>query len=522
MWAKTFLRLLLTALILTLCGACAATAPATAPPPAPTATAVTWTGSGTRVVAFQQTPIPPTPSSGGSSVDPGVCLMPTTTAAIHYRVAATLDYSAHTVTVEQAVDYLNQSDQAMREIVFYVPPNAQPDVFTLDDLALGGYDETPPATLEGARLTVPLPVPLLPGCSQQITLVYTLRPPRMGSGYFPQQGYFGYEERQFNLGLWLATITHFTDGEWITPLPFNIGEQTVFPAATFEVALTVLNAPEDLIAVGPGTMRRDGNTWTFTLPAARDLSITLSDQYRRLSTDTANGVTVELYTLPDAQPPEDADYHAPRHALATAALALELYTDLYGSYPYERLVVVESAFRDGMEFSGLVFVGGEWFRSYDGDPAGYLTLITAHEVSHQWWYNLVANDQSAAPWLDEALAIYSEYIFLQENYPDLQSWWWDFRVNAFSPEGFVDATIYEFDSTRAYINAVYLRGARLMHGLRQDLGGEAFFTWLHDYCNATRGKVAAAADLWAALPPDALATTYATRAAFLRDPGPRE
>ncbi len=39
-----------------------------------------------------------------------------------------------------------------------------------------------------------------------------------------------------------------------------------------------------------------------------------------------------------------------------------------------------------------------------------------HEVAHQWWYNVVGNDQVNHPWLDEALAQYSTYLYFRDTY----------------------------------------------------------------------------------------------------------
>jgi aminopeptidase N len=267
---------------------------------------------------------------------------------------------------------------------------------------------------------------------------------------------------------------------------------------------------------------RSSNTWEFRLRQARDLAVTLSTEYHRIVTVAPNGVQIELYTLDDAQPSEGAQFDGPLHALETASAALELFADLYGPYPHNRLVVVESEFPDGMEFSGIVFVGGEWFRSYSGDPASYLTLITAHEVAHQWWYDLVGSNQSAEPWLDESLCTYSEFVFLEENYPQLTDWWWRFRVYSWGPDGLVDSSVYAFDNTRAYINAVYLRGATLLHELRAVMGGETFFAWLNTYASTMKGQIADANDLWHAMSDDALQRTTEIRKRFLRHPGGTE
>ncbi|MBC8098899.1 MAG: hypothetical protein H7Y11_05615, partial [Armatimonadetes bacterium] len=200
------------------------------------------------------------------------------------------------------------------------------------------------------------------------------------------------------------------------------------------------------------------------------------------------------------------------------AQSLSMYADLFGTFPYDRFVVVQGDFPDGMEFSGLVFVSTQWFKGYTGDPAGYLMLITVHEIAHQWWYARVGNDPALAPWLDEALATYSEYVFLEQVYPDLTDWWWEFRIESWAPEGFVDSTVYEFTSIRAYINAIYLRGVKLLHALRGDLGTDAFFDWLRRYAAAGAGEVVTPSFFWSLLTPEQLTATAATRALYLRLP----
>lgn len=499
------------------------TPPATAPPPAPTSTQLVLVTppSTTRALhtahpAATIVPIHPTPEAG-----PCAEIHTADQATIHYTITAEVDYDLHSVSVIQAIDYLNDSSEELSELVFYVAANKEPGVFRLEDVTVNAQANSPPAELVGVRLSVPLDQALLPGCRQTLELRYTVFPPRIGTGFFPRQGYLGHSDRQFNLGLWTPTIAAYQDGDWLTPAPINIGEQAVTPAADYEVALTVSHAPANLTVAGPGRVHRSEGTWYFSLEAARDFVLSLSSEYYQFTTASSQGVQIELYVFEDALPPADAEYDAPLQALDTAATALELYADLFGPYPYERLVILESDFPDGMEFSGLVFVGGEWFRSYHGSPAGYLTLITAHEISHQWWYNLVANNQSIYPWLDEALATYSEYMFLEENYPDLTNWWWDFRVNAYEPAGMVDSSVYQFESARAYINAVYLQGARMMHALRQEIGGEAFFQWLHDYATTMRGLIATPPDLWGALPNQLFSRTEAIRAQYFALPTSR-
>ena len=34
----------------------------------------------------------------------------------------------------------------------------------------------------------------------------------------------------------------------------------------------------------------------------------------------------------------------------------------------------------------------------------------SHELSHQWWYGIVGDDQFHEPWLDESFATWSEFL----------------------------------------------------------------------------------------------------------------
>ena len=128
----------------------------------------------------------------------------------------------------------------------------------------------------------------------------------------------------------------------------------------------------------------------------------------------------------------------------------------------------------------------------------------------------VGNDAALNPWLDEALATYSEYLFIESHYPAYKNWWWSFRVAGFFPQGKVDSEVYEFATAREYINAVYLRGVQMLHNLRVDIGDEAFFRLLRDYLAAGDGEIADPTLFWRQLAPEQRDLTVATRTEYLR------
>jgi hypothetical protein len=432
---------------------------------------------------------------------------------VRYDIQAVLDWPAHTVQVEQQVHFRNDTAFPLDEIIFTVEVNREPEDFQLREVRDADDQRITDYALDGSRLTVFFPEALPPGDETTVTLDYRLAIPQIVDGYREGHlGYWGYSERQINLGLWFPLVAAY-DGTWITPAFHWVGEHFRLRAADFTVELHIDEAPAGVRVAGPGTVEKvDAHTWRFALDGARELSISLSEQFKVLRNTSPSGVAVELYYLPvDA-----AD--APRYALDVAVDALALYEELYGPYPYKRLVVVQGDFPDGMEFSGLVFVSDHWFATWKERTRSWLTVITAHEIAHQWWYVQVGNDQGMTPYLDEALAIYSEVLFLERYYPNDIEWWWQFRVDKYEPTGYVDTPIYDFYSPRGYINAIYLRGALMMEALRQDMGDPAFFAWLRRYGQLMHGQIADPVDFWGAMPDEQYAATKATRQKYLQQP----
>ena len=119
---------------------------------------------------------------------------------------------------------------------------------------------------------------------------------------------------------------------------------------------------------------------------------------------------------------------------------------------------------------------------------------------HQWWYSWVGNDQVHEPWLDEALAMYSEYLYYERFYPNLLEWWWAGRVDkGLQLSGPIDRTIYDFADTRSYANVVYGRSAHFAHDLRQTVGDGPLFAFLKDYGRRFAYRIATGNDFWAVL-----------------------
>jgi hypothetical protein len=399
---------------------------------------------------------------------------PATSTRTNYIIYATLDFEAHALTASETIRYYNNTGVALSDIVFSVQPNRYGNCFTMssiaqDNLALASYN------LNDQRLTAYLPQPLQPGAATTFTLDFTLSLPVKRS-----DGLFGYDFNQINLVDWYPFIVPYNGG-WILHDPMPFGEHLVYDSSDIEVNL---KTGADVIIAASAPAEANGEWTRYRLYGARTFTLSASDEFL-MSESAVGSVVIRTYYFDGYQGAGDG-------MLRAALSAVGLFDVKFAPYPYQSLSVVQADINDGQEYDGLVFLSTEFYGQYGGEAKSNLVTIGVHEIAHQWWFGLVGNDQALEPWLDEAMALYSERIFYEFNYPRYGDWWWQFRVDYFGPAGYVDTNIYNGGTFRAYTNAVYLNGAYFIEGLRTRMGDEAFYRFLKDYASRySRGRATA-------------------------------
>ena len=103
--------------------------------------------------------------------------------------------------------------------------------------------------------------------------------------------------------------------------------------------------------------------------------------------------------------PEHAG-QADRHFQAARA-ALRYFGEWFGAYPYPNLTIVDPAWQSGaggMEYPTLITAGTSWLA-----PRGVAEPedVVVHETGHQFWYGVVATNETEHAWMDEGLTTYS-------------------------------------------------------------------------------------------------------------------
>lgn len=394
-----------------------------------------------------------------------------------YRLDVNLDYPARQLQVEESLLYVNQSGQALPDLLLVVDAARYPGVFHLETIHWEAESPVYAYRLEGRLLRLEFARPLEPGESLQLELTFNLSLPY-------QSLPFGYTDRQLNLTDWYAIAPPFLPGEgWLAPPPHAFGEHQAYDLADYEV---LIRTPEPgLVLAAPGDGHAGADGFRYHLEAARHFAWSASLEYLVLE-QPLDGRTLRAFVFPEHR-------LAGESALQTMAQALPLYEALFGAYPRKTLAMIEADFYDGYEADGAFFLDQVYFNDPFRAPENLLTTLVAHETAHQWFYASLGSDQANQPWLDEAFCTYSELIFYQHAYPDSAGWWWQFRVQRLNPSGFVDSTIYDFENIQPYINAVYLRGASFLHDLRALLGDDLFFELLQDYARRGSGTFVSSA-----------------------------
>ena len=233
----------------------------------------------------------------------------------------------------------------------------------------------------------------------------------------------------------------------------------------------------------------------------------VTGEMHKVSGQTKKGVEVHSWATV-AQPKEHLKY-----ANDEAIKILEFFTDYFQTpFPLKKLdqVAVPDFESLAMENWGLItyrevgLLADPKNRSLSGEQL--ITLVISHEISHQWFGNLVTMKWWDDLWLNESFASIMENLAPDALHPDWHQWE-DFatsRVLSASQRDIykdvqsVGVEVQHPDEIMTLFDPaiVYAKGARLLSMLRDYIGEEAFRSGLksyfkkHSYSNTER------TDLW--------------------------
>jgi hypothetical protein len=363
---------------------------------------------------------------------------------LDYKINVRLDTGSKTVAGREIITWTNSSAVAVTELPFHAYLNAFKNVhstFMLEDqrgegrrqkLSVSGLDKEgwgycdiqaiqasfaggkdsfdllpglryihpdDDNTLDRTLFSVKLPAPLMPQKTIVITIDFVSKLPLN----MPRTGY--YQDFYF-VAQWFPKLGVFQGGQW-NAHQFHRNCEFFADFASFDVTIAV---PGTYVIGATGvlsdsTAQDDGTvSYRFEQLCVHDFAWTAYPHYRvahkKFIEEGLPEVDIRLLYQPDNEKFMDDFFDATESTLKYFGL-------WYIPYPYGHLTVVDVPRKSkamGMEYPTLFTVCSDWLEPRDTMERHSLTI---HECGHQFWYGMIANNETEDAWLDEGFDTYA-------------------------------------------------------------------------------------------------------------------
>jgi hypothetical protein len=405
-----------------------------------------------------------------------------------YHLEFTIADNLYQITGSEEVRYTNTENVPLTEVHFRLFPNILGGEMKIANLTVNGQTATPSYELADSLMIVLLSAPLEVGQSIKMDYEVTI-PQEVDLNY----GVLAYFDDVLALAHAYPVICVYDDEGWNAEIPPQDGDVTYADAAFY---LVQVRAPKGLTLVTSGreiSRGEEGQTQVLTVAngPARDFYLAASPKYVEIS-KTFGEVTIRSYAPRELR-------NGAQLALEVASRSIDVFSRRYAPYPYTEFDIVSTpTLALGIEYPGMTAITTRIYDldgEYRGSPVSvYMESTVAHEVGHQWFYQLVGNDQLDDPWLDESLTQFVTLQYYADEYgkngeegycAGLENRWE--RVNkADIPIGMPVANYQGAE----YGAIVYGRGALFFVALRDEMGTEAFDGFLKEYTESLSWGIA--------------------------------
>lgn len=420
---------------------------------------------------------------------------------VNYRIVATLDDKAHTLTGTIEIGYVNNSPDALPEIWMHLWGNAYKNrqtAFCKQKLRDGstrfyfadekdlGFFKNLDFTVNGQKIewkydakhpdiaVLKLAQPLPPGGSITIATPFVLKIPAS----FSRLGHVG---TSYQMTQWYPKPAVYDQKGW-HPMPYLDMGEFYSEFGSFDVTLTL---PENYVVGATGVLQTPSeieflakketesreiirmmtnekihpynDSFPISSPAMKTIRYTaerihdfawFADKRFLVAKDTAHlasGKTVDCWAM--FPPSKKKVLKTSQGELwAKGAFyvrrAVEFYSGKVGEYPYPHATAVHSALSagGGMEYPMITVIG-------NSSSAESLDDVITHEVGHNWFYGILASNERDHPFMDEGLNSYYEHRYMMQYY------------GKYDPVG-LPKFIYNPDKNGPLLNTGYLMLAR--------------------------------------------------------------
>jgi aminopeptidase N len=315
-------------------------------------------------------------------------------------------------------------------------------------------------------ITADLPAPANQGDQFFVKIYYSGTP--QSSGW----GSFGFDTHQGDPIIWSLSQPDNARTWW----PCNDD-----PSDKADSADVMLTVSDDLVASSNGTLESETDNgdgtktfhWKEHYPIPSYL-ISLAISNYEIITDwyvTAGGDSMPVvhYVYPET-------YNDALESFNVTVSMIEAMAEKFGEYPYldEKYAHSEFPWPGAMEHQTNCSYGS-WLITGNHD----FDWLTAHELGHQWYGDMITCETWEDVWLNEGFATYSEAVWAE-----YIGGFTGYRNYMISIDNYFDGGNFPgpiYDPDQLFNETVYEKAGWALHMLRHVLGDDAFFQALWDY-----------------------------------------
>ena len=403
--------------------------------------------------------------------------------SVTYDLKCSLDDTAHALYLISDVEVLNESNNLISELPFYLYPNAYADnggAIVISNVSTQTHKIS--YEINDVNMVVNLDRPLKGGESVVLKISSRVDLPK-------GKGRLGYGDGYYNLHAFYPRLAYY-DGNSFVVVPYsNIGDSFYF---SMDDMIIKINYPSKytLAYAGEVVGQSEDEKYkeqTIKIDNARDVALSLCENFN-LYENTEGEVKIYHYTS------KGVDY------TTFAKECIEYFNKEIGEYPFSTFTIVETPFDyGGMEYSGLVVIN---------DNAREKEFVIAHEIIHQWFGISVGSNSYNECWVDESLTNFLSYYYMdiynkggykehiqleKKNFKEYMDVGKEKYGEKYNPK--LDSSLGEFRSATEYSNMVYSYGVLLYDGVYNLIGEKKFKRAIKEYYAQYSGKTATGKDI---------------------------
>ncbi len=251
-------------------------------------------------------------------------------------------------------------------------------------------------------------------------------------------------------------------------------------------ARMVWTVPDNLFATSNGLLQGSSDPepgwksfeWVENYPITTYLIAVTATNFAHFRnwyvTATGDSMPLDNYVYPEDSLNATVDF-------ADLADVIAYFASVFGEYPFLEEKYGHAEFPWGvgaMEHQTLTSYGNG---GITGDNTYHWMMV--HELSHQWWGDLVTCETWMDIWLNEGFATYCDALWIDfdEGHPAFQDRMEAFRQAYFYWDSSVEGRFPIYDPDYMWGGTVYEKGAWILHMIRYVIGEENFWNFWLEY-----------------------------------------